>query len=154
MTIETTLSRDQLVRISILRHFQRTPFYVYAALCAAATGYALFIGPPIFLLLGWVPFLLYILLGVVGAIQAGRAKDAPYFLPTRYEFTQEGVTMSTARGQSRIPWKNFDYWQKIAGCYVLILKSRLIIAIPQSAIPAAQVSTFEGMLRKQIDKRS
>lgn len=153
MVIESTLSKDQFIRLSIARHLQRTMFYIYATLCAAITAYALFQGPLLLLLVAWMPFSFYIISGVIQAVSAGSVKDAPYFLPTRYEFTGQGVTISTSRGQSQLGWEHFQEWRHMVNCYVLVLSEGAILAIPQNAIPAGRAPRFEDLLRQHIGKR-
>jgi len=154
MTFEATLSREQFIRLSILRHIQRRTFYFWAIVCAILTAYALVIGPYLLLYAAWVPFVLYLLAGVFIAVQNGLQKDQPYFLPTRYEFDKSGVSLSTLQGQSQLTWEHFADWKKIARCYVLSLTAGPILAIPQKAVPAAQVGKFEALLDKHLKKQT
>ncbi len=155
MVIHATLSKALFIQLSILRHFQRLTFYVYATLCAGVTAYVLLQGAdPRLLLLGWIPFGMYMLSGILSAIRASRVKNAPYFLPTRYEFTPAGITISTSQGRSQLGWEHIESWGKMVNCYVLVLQGNAVLAIPQEAILPHQVAGFETLLQKQIDSRS
>ena len=146
MTIETRLSKEQFIRLSILRHIQRKTFYFWAFVCAVLTAYALLRGPYLLLLGAWVPFLLYLLVGVLGAFRAGADENQPYFLPTRYEFTKQGVSVSTAQNSSHLQWQHFAQWKMMARCYVLVLSAGPILAIPTTAVPPARIPEFESLL--------
>lgn len=152
MVIETSLSREQFVRLAILRHFQRTTFYIYATLCAGLTAYALVQGTALLLLVAWVPFLLYIMVGVIGAWRASRDKASPVFLPTRYEFTPQGVAISTRRGNTNLDWDHFSEWRTMLNCYILVLTGGAILAIPQAAVPPHQTAGFEKLLTDKLGR--
>jgi hypothetical protein len=154
MVIETSLTRDLFIRLSILRHFQRTMFYAYAILCAGLTAYSLFTNNQLLLLVAWVPFLIYIITGVLGAVQVSRNKESPVFLRTRYEFTPQGIDISTTQGRSQIEWAHVNEVQKMINCYVLVLANSSILAIPESAVPPHQKDSFEQLLRDYIAKKS
>ena len=150
MVIEAGLTRDQFVRLSVLRHFQRIHFYIFAMAAAGLTAWALLRGPLVFLLVGWVPFLVYVLVGVMTAIKDGNNKDNPVFLSTRYEFSKKGVSISNTQGTSQLAWQDFLGWKVMVKCYVLTLTSGAILAIPQNAVPANQKAKFENLLFKHI----
>ena len=150
MVIKSSLSKEQFIRLSILRHFQRIHFYVFALACAGLTAWALLRGPYIFLLAGWTPFLVYILIGIMGAVKDGADTTHPVFLTTRYEFAPEGVVVSNKQGESLLKWQHFAVWTITARCYVLTLTAGQVLAIPQSAVPAPQLAKFESLLRKHI----
>ena len=150
MIIEAILSREQLIRLSILRHIQRSPFYFYAVTCAALTAYGLIFGPTILLLAGWAPFLLYMAIGIFGAIKAGGDANHPALLETRYELDKSGVMVTNSAGKSVLGWEHFSDWKIIAKCYILTLSSGDVLAIPQTAVSSAQVAKFEGWLEKYI----
>lgn len=152
MVIETQLSQEQFLRLSVLRHLQRPNFYVYAILCAGVTAYAIVQNRYSFILLGSLPFVVYILLGVVSAYRASRVKDAPYFLPTKYEFTERGVSISTPQGQSQLTWDQIESWKQLVNCYVLVLTGGAILAIPRESIPPHRAERFEQLLRKHITR--
>jgi len=150
MVIKANLSREQFIRLSILRHFQRIHFYIFALAAAGLTAWALLRGPLIFLLAGWAPFLVYILIGVIGAIKDGRNEAHPVFLPTRYEFTEKGISISNKEGTSQLEWEHFNGWKMMVKCYVLSLSGGAILAIPQVSVPINQIAKFETLLRKHI----
>lgn len=150
MKVETTLSKEQFIRLAIWRHIQRRNFYFYAFTCAAVSAYALTRGVYILLPVVWIPFILYLALGIIGAFRDSADKNQPYFLPTQYEFTDQGVSVSTKQGRSELAWDKFTGWKKIAQCYILILTAGPILAIPESAVPTTQVVKLESLLRNHI----
>ena len=150
MVIETNLTKDQFVRLSILRHFQRIHFYVFALIAAGLTAWGLMRGPLIFILVGWVPFLVYIFVGVFTAVKDGRDEDNPVFSSTRYEFTKKGVSIDSKVGKSNLGWQDFISWKTMTKCYVLTLTSGAILAIPQTAVPVNQITKFESLLNRNI----
>lgn len=152
MVIEAQLKRDQFVRLAVLRHFQRTSFYIYSIGCALLTAYGLVFGPLALLLAAWVPFLLYIFVGVLGAWRESRLPDRPYFLKTRYEFKPQGVTVSTAQGESDLGWDKIRDWRVLVDCYVLELIWGSILAIPQSDVPQHQREKLETLLSERVTR--
>jgi hypothetical protein len=153
MTVDATLTREQFIRLSLLRHLFRTSFYFYSFTCSLVTAYAIYTDRYIFLLIVWPPFLLYLLMGVVDIWRASRKADQPFFLPTRYEFTSAGVAIRTSRGQSHLNWKDIANLKVMGGCYVLTLRGGTILAIPQSAIPGGQGKQFETLVGTYLDRR-
>ncbi len=152
MVIKTSLSQGEFIRLSIFQHIQRKPFYFFALLCAALTAVALVTGPRILLAGAWIPFGLYLLLGIVNAILDSYNKENPYALPTRYEFTKKGVTISTEQDKDQLKWQDFSEWKVISKCYVLTITGGSIMAIPQKALTVVQRPQFEILLNKYIVK--
>ncbi len=154
MVIKTRLPPDLFVRLSILRHLQRPTFYVYALLAAGITIYTLFMPVPLSVLfLGWIPFGMYILLGVIGAIRASRVKDAPYFFSTTYDITAGGIAITNPQAQTQLDWDRFEGWQQIVNTYVIVLNGGAILAIPQSDVPIHQREALEKLLGENIGQR-
>ncbi len=150
MLIETQLTKDQFVRISILRHFQRKQFYFYAITCALVTVFAVLQQIYILLAVAWLPFLLYIGIGVYGAISSGSNPDHPAYLPTKYKFTNNGVTITNAQGESELSWQYFTHWKVAVNCYLIELKAGSALVIPQSAVAATKKAKFEALLDQNI----
>lgn len=153
MVIDARLSRRQFIRLAILRHLQRPGFYLFAGICAFLSAYALLQGVPLVLLAGWAPFLLYIALGVLGALRAGRNPRNPSLAQTRYAFTDEGIAVRALRQESHIPWAQVWSWRVLLNCYVVTLAGGFILVIPQEAVPPHQRAAFEALLRERIGKR-
>ena len=151
MTINVALTKNQYIRLAILRHIQRKHFYFYAILCAAFSAYAFIQGPQMLLLVAWVPFLLYLGVGIFDAVREGTNPNNPLLLPTRYTFSKKGVAIKGIQGESELQWSHFNTWKVVANCYVLALATGPILAIPQIAIPTADRSKFEALLSNQID---
>lgn len=151
LKFESSLTKSQFIRLSILRHIQRNTFYFYAFTCAVVTAYVLIQDESrIFLLIVWLPFLLYILLGLINAFQLSSDKDTPYLLPTKYEFSVEGVKLRNRKGKSQLEWSDFATWKKMVGCYVLILQNGAIIPIPESALASSSAKQFEQLLTQYL----
>ncbi|NJL32930.1 MAG: hypothetical protein HC893_02600 [Chloroflexaceae bacterium] len=105
MVINVQLKKGQVFRLSLLRHFQRPAFYINALAFAGFTAYAFTRGPLILMLIGWLPLTVYIVSGIITAAQAAYGKDQTHLLPTRYEFTNQGVQISnTQNKQSTVGW--------------------------------------------------
>jgi len=154
VTIETTLSKDQFIRLAILRHIQRKSFYFYAAIGAAVTAFAIVRGgQPILFLLAWIPFLFYVLPGVIGPFRQSRETDHPLFQPTRYEFSKQGVTIKNSDNESELEWSQFSEWKTVAQCYVLYLTAGPVLAIPQADVPVTQQARFEDLLERHLSRK-
>lgn len=151
MTIEATLSQDEFIRLAIWRHFNRRWFFFYAITAAVVTTYTTMFGATYWLLLVvWLPFALYILLGIIEAIRDSRQVDNPILLTTKYKFSGNGVSMSNAQGESDLTWEQFVSWRYIAQCYVLLLTGGLMIVIPKSALSTTKVTNLESMLKQYV----
>lgn len=150
MIVEAQLTREQFRRLSLLRHFQRAPFYIWASVAAGLTAIATVYFRPQLILVGWVPFLAYVLVGLVSAVRGGRDRRAPYFLPTRYDLSPKGVEVKTERGGSHLAWSDFTGSRKMVGCYVLTLRSGAILAIPQEAVPPRERPRLEALLDEKL----
>lgn len=154
ITVESQLTKNQFMRLSILRHIQRTTFYFFAFTCAILTAYAIVLGPQSLLLVAWLPFILYIFMGFMNAYQGSQADGAPYFLSTRYEFAKSGVRLSAKSGKSRLKWEEIAAWKKMVGCYVLVLEGDAIVAIPEKDVPPSQSKQLEKVFNEYIGKAS
>ncbi len=153
MVIDAQLKRIQVIRISLLRHFQRPTFYINAIAFTGFTAWAVLQGPLYLMLVGWLPLLMYTLVGVYSAFRAGGSNQA-HLLPTRYRFSDRGVEISNPQGQqSQIGWEHFVHWDKVLDCYVLSLSTGPVLAIPQEDVPNHQRDEFEAILRAGIDQR-
>jgi len=152
MVIKFQLKKEQFIRLSILYHIQRKQFYFYAFTAAIITAFAIISKNLVLLAVVWIPFLIYLGIGIFGAIRDGSNKDNPVFLPTTYKFTDKGVSISTAIGESDLGWNLFSGWQVIAKNYVLKLKNGSILAIPQNAISSTQAPKFKVLLDKHLKK--
>lgn len=151
MTIEATLSQDEFIRLAIWRHFNRRWFFFYALTAALTTAYTVVFGATYWLLvIVWIPFALYILLGIFEAIRDSRQADNPILLKTKYKFDGKGVSISNAQGDSQLIWEQFISWRYIAQCYVLLLTGGLMIVIPKSALSTTKVTKLESMLKQYV----
>ncbi|NJN65428.1 MAG: YcxB family protein [Chloroflexaceae bacterium] len=153
MTVEATLTREQFIKLSLLRHLFRMSFYFYSFTCSLVTAYAIYTDRYLFLLIVWPPFLLYLLIGAADIIRTGLKQDQPFFLPTRYEFTSKGVAIRTSQGQSHLMWDQIASLKVMAGCYVLTLQGGTVLAIPLSAFPNGQGKLFETLVQNYLERR-
>lgn len=151
IVVEARLQPAQFFQLSLLRHFQRPSFYFYALTAAGLTALTYTMHLSLLLLLvGWVPFGLYMLLGLANAYAGSRNPAQPYFLATRYEFADDALKVSTSQGSSRISWDRFKEWRKVVGCYVLVLQSGPIMAIPLVDVPKGREPAIEDFLKQKI----
>ncbi len=148
MTIKATLSKDQFVRLSILRHIQRKMFYFYVATGAALSAYGFVYGPSLLVWVAWIPFLFYLAPAIIGAYQTD--PDHPLFQPTTYRIDKAGLGIETPDKDSLVEWEYFKSWRVITQCYVLFLEAGPVIAIPQNAVRPTQRAKFEMLLDKYI----
>jgi hypothetical protein len=153
MVVNAKLSKRSFIRLAILRSLQRPTFYFFAVLCAVITTYAIVQGSYRILLAGWVPFAVYILIGVIGAVRAGNAPNNPVLAPTRYTFTEEGIKVRSGKEEGEIRWNQVRMVQRLLDCYVMTLVTGQIVVFPRSAVPAAQSGAFEAMLRERVGRR-
>ncbi|GAB4431347.1 MAG: hypothetical protein Kow0031_12470 [Anaerolineae bacterium] len=152
MTIDVQLTKSQFTRLAILYHIQRKQFYFYAITAAVISAVAFIQQIYPLLVAVWLPFLMYLAIGIGGAYRDGNKADNPALQPTSYKFTEAGVTVSTAQGSSQLSWGQLSGWSVIAGTYVITLKQGSMLAIPQSAVKTTQVAKFKAMLNKHLKK--
>lgn len=150
MDIETTLPRSTYIRLSLLLFFRNKFLYLYLAVCALITAYGLSIGNYGLVGLAWLPYLAYLLLGIVTTLRNSNTEDQPFLLPTRYTFSQTEIVTRTSLGEGRFWWSDFAGWRVLADCYVLFHKEGFILAIPQSSIPTSASGPFRRMLNEKI----
>ena len=153
MIIETQLTKPQLTRLAILHHIQRKQFYFYAITAALITVFAVVQQLFALLVVVWLPFLLYLAIGIYGAYRDAANEAHPAYQPTTYKFTEKGVAVNTTQGSSQLNWDQFSNWSVIANIYVLTLKQGAMLAIPQSSIKTTQVAKFRAMLNNRIKNK-
>jgi hypothetical protein len=152
MTIRTKLERSQFIRLAILYHIQRRSFYFFAITAAIITVFAVTQELYALLVVVWLPFILYLGIGIFGAYRDGNNPENPALQPTTYRFDHKGVDIESSTGHSQLAWSQFHKWSIVAHIYVLTLNNGEMLAIPQSAISTAQVARFRAMLNKHIKK--
>lgn len=155
MLIESTLNRKEFTQHALTRHFQRTGFYVYAFVCAAITTYAILVPdtPPLLLVAGWLPFLVYSFVGWFSISRRSRDTSLPVYLPTRYELTKQALVVNSRAGRSEIGWEDFRSWRKLAGVYELNLMNKQVLVVSARAVAGRQVKQFEDLLKKYIQPK-
>ena len=152
MIIKTKLERSQFIRLAILYHIQRKSFYFFAITAAIITAFAVTQQLYALLVVVWLPFILYLGVGVFGAYRDSSNPENPVLQPTTYRFDQKGVDIESISGHSQLTWTQFQKWSIVARIYVLTLNSGQMLAIPQSAVSATQVARFRAMLNRHIKK--
>jgi hypothetical protein len=152
MTIKTKLERYQFIRLAILYHIQRRSFYFFSITAAIITVFAVSRELYPLLVVVWLPFLLYLGIGIFGAYRDGNNPQNPALHPTTYHFDHNGVDIDSIMGHSQLAWSQFHKWSIVARIYVLTLNNGQMLAIPQSAIRTTQVARFRAMLNKHIKR--
>ena len=152
MTIKTKLEKAQFFRLAILYHIQRKSFYFYAITAAIITVFAMTQQLYTLLVVVWLPFILYLGVGVFGAYRDSNNPENPVLHLTTYRFDDKGVNIESSTGRSQLAWNQIQKWSIVARIYVLTLNSGQMLAIPQSAVSATQVARFRAMLNKHIQK--
>ena len=79
---------------------------------------------------------------------ANSKDNSKMFLPTSFEFNENGVKASNEIGKEECSWAAFVKYKKIAGHYLLFINSSNFYAIKESAIPDQE--SFETMLKEKI----
>lgn len=152
MIIESTLNRQEFVRYSLTRHFNRPSFYFYAFICAALTTYT-FITPgarQALYLAAALPVLAYSLGGWIAVMRRSRDESMPLYMPIRYEFSKQSIEVNSRLGRSVVAWSDVRDWNKVIGVYELSLENGQLLVIAQRAVAPQQVSQFEALLNQQI----
>ncbi len=149
LVVETALNRDQYIQLTLTRHFQRTGFFFAAFTSAAVAAYAISTNFTMLLLFAFTPVIMYSVFGFVMTYRDAKLHTVP-FLPTRYEFSDKGVHVSTSEGASQLYWGDFKAWRDMADCYVLVLNAGAILAIPQRSVPPRKRAELEGLLHNRI----
>ena len=151
MVIEATLPRETSIKLSLLLFFYNKGLYIYLLACALVTAFAIYSSNYGLLFVAWLPYGVYVVLGVSNAFRRNPAgKEPAHRLPTRYTFSDTEIITKTAQGEGRLKWTDFAKWQILAKSYVLFHSKGFILAIPQTAVPPEQTAAFEALLRDKI----
>jgi hypothetical protein len=154
MIIESTLSRQEVVRLGIWRYFQRPIFYALAGVAATLNAYAILAeegtNTGIIMLAAWLPFLVFVISGLIIIRRRSLDKSLPQYQRTRFDFSNRGIEIATREAKSQLAWNDFRGWKKIAGCYVLELTNGQIVALSNSAVSAHQAKNLEALLKEHI----
>lgn len=150
MVVNAQLTKSQFIRLSILYHIQRKQFYFFALTAAAVTGYSMYSKTYVLLAVVWIPFLMYLGIGIFGAYREGSNENNPVYLPTRYEFSDTGIMISNEENEGKLNWDQLVNWQVIAKTYVLTLKNGQILAFPQNALSSMESPRLKSLLNKHI----
>ena len=102
------------------------------------------------LIIAWIPYLFFVLLGIFNILRQSKSKDNPQLLPTRYTLTQTGITAKTKQAENKFKWDDFKNWQVVAGNFVLFHAQGFALAIPKKDIPLHKIAELEGYLKEYI----
>lgn len=152
MVIDSTMPKSTFIRLSLLLFFQNKFLYIYLVVCGLVTAYALSTGNYGLLFVAWVPYLAYLVLGLITTLRKSSADDQPVLLPTRYTFQKKEIITKTRLGEGNFTWDEFIEWRTLADCYILLHQDNFVLAIPKSSIPKKEVAPFETMLNEKIGK--
>ena len=151
MIIESTLTKAKYMKFSAISYLRHWVFYfvivVFLAICVGefvTNGNFLF--PILYLFFMLVLFAFFILRGGFSS------KNRNIFLPRKFIFEEEIISVDTPIGEESLKWEVFISWKKIAGCYYLVVTKDTGVIIPQSAIPTQDIASFESLLRRKIKK--
>jgi hypothetical protein len=140
------------MKVNLLMILHKWPFYASMGL------FLVFLGVSIvakFHLLYSFIFLILILLSYLALILNNSllSKNSNFFLPRKYSFGDEGVSVIFPNSERKVKWSSFINWKRIAAYYILNLSSSGAIVIPESAIPIGEVTAFEGLLNQNIKSK-
>jgi hypothetical protein len=101
-------------------------------------------------------FLILILLSYLALIlnNSLSSKNSSLFLPRKYSFGDEGVSVIFPNSERKVKWSAFVSWKRIVAYYILNLSSSGAIVIPESAIPIGEVTAFESLLTQNIKSKN
>ena len=149
MILEFKLDKKTHMKINLLMILHKWPFYASMGL------FLVFLGVSIvakFHLLYAFIFLGLILLSYLALIlnNSLSSKNSRFFLPRKYSFGDEGVSVIFTNSERKVKWSAFVNWKRMAAYYILNLSSSGAIVIPESAIPIGEVTAFESLLNQNI----
>jgi hypothetical protein len=154
MTFKAKLNKDQLFRLTILRHIEKPSFYFNAFTSAIFIAYAIWQDIYLILFIAWIPFVLYMALGATDAFRSSRDKDNVLLLPTQYTFNDDGITLKTSLAEGHLQWEHIAKMKTVMDCYIFYLENGQMVAIPQEAIPANHKAEFQQIVRQNMTKKS
>jgi hypothetical protein len=115
-----------------------------------------------FLLIGWGTsmfvfawiYLAFVILAYsISILRAGlSSKNRNIFLPLRYEFTDDIVSITSPISAETAKWEAFIKWKKLNNYYLLYVSNHGFLSINKSSIPAQDIPEFESMLSTKIRK--
>ena len=156
MIIESVISQKEFIRHALSRYFRRPMFYVFAFVAAVLTAFVIY-DPSVpqvpALVGGWLPFLVYSIVGWIMIHRQSRKRDLPVYQPMRYELGRDTLIVKAQTGRSEIPWSQVRGWRKLFGVYELQLINGQVLLISGRAIGPRQVGAFERILRNRIDPK-
>jgi hypothetical protein len=153
MTIKARLNKDQLFRLAVLRHIEKPTFFFNAFTSAGLIAYAIWQDIYVIMFVAWMPFVLYIALGVFEAFRASRDRNNPLLLPTTYEFTEEGISITTNVGKGHLEWEYIGKVKVVLDCYVFYMTNGQMVAIPRSDVPPHRKKEFEQFVHQQLARK-
>jgi hypothetical protein len=152
MILEFKLDKKTHMKINLLMILHKWPFY--ASMGLFLVFLVVSIAAKFNLLYSFIFFIL-ILLSYVALIlnNSLSSNNSKFFLPRKYSFGDEGVSVIFPNSERKVKWSAFVSWKRIAVYYILNLSGSGAIVIPESAIPIGEVATFEGMLNQNIKSK-
>ncbi len=85
---------------------------------------------------------------------AFNSKNSYFFLPTKYIFSDDNISVNTPLTQGTLKWDVFNNWTMASGHYILYIGTQGFTAIPKSAIPVQDILSFEAFLKSKIKPKS
>jgi hypothetical protein len=155
IVIESAIAKPTYLKLYLLSALNIWAFYLcVVALIAATWIISSLDNCACAILFIWGIFGFYMAVVLVSALYMTYSpKNSSYFLPTKYTFDDETISVRTDIAQCTVTWKAFIGWKVIADHYVLFNSAITYIAIPKSAIPPNSASMFEQLLRDKIQKK-
>ncbi len=99
MTFKAKLNKDQLFRLTILRHIEKPSFYFNAFTSAIFIAYAIWQDIYLILFIAWIPFVLYMALGATDAFRSSRATKITY------SCSPPSIPSTTTKSSSKPRWQ-------------------------------------------------
>ncbi len=152
IVIESALTRSMYARILLLLGMRSWGFILLVALFLYLTWWSINIGN--YSLLSIYAGLLVLIYGGAVLVSVYTKKNRGAYIPVKYTFDASGVKKETANRVQTQKWDSFLRWRKIGAYYLIYGTKRSFFVIPKSMIPQGKSDLFEGLLSRNIVKRS
>jgi YcxB-like protein len=149
MILEFKLDKKTHMKINLLMILHKWPFYASLGIFLVLLVASLFLRFSIYYSLVLLGFIILVSLTLI-LNNALAPKNSSFFLPRTYSFTDEGVTVKFSNSERKARWSTFLNWKRISNYYVLYLVNSGAIVIPESAVPAGELTAFENLLNQNI----
>lgn len=149
MIIESQLTRSNYMKICGLLVLRTWYFYVF--LLFAAFIFWMGREETFYLVLAFIYLIFLIFVISLSILRAGlSSQNRNFFLPIKYVFTDEIVTITSPISTETIKWQAFIKWKRVSKYYLLYVSKNSFLCIAQPSIQKQDVPVFESLLANNI----